>query len=509
MCINKKRIYNKWTHSWMYTPCGVCPACQQQKAIARTQRIKHAVYNGYVNLFVTLTYRNINIPYILKNEIQENSANINIYRDCSVRRVRYGSGYDIAYKYDRHKHQIGTIDCFKYKLFPDKKDISKLSKLRGQRDPNKVGVLFYKDVQDFEKRLRQNLVRHFQVLSPIYTFKCSELGPSTQRPHFHLLISVPQENLAECKSAIVESWPYDSRITSAKSIQIARNAASYVSSYVNRGSDFPRFMDCKPLRPKHSFSKGYGTTSVAFTLPRILESFERGSLTYDPNELGIFSTRSNVIYPQYALRRYFGKCYGYSRLSYDEIKNLVLYGWSYLSSSDLLPRMFRISKLDGLSRITEVNFLTQDYDYDFDKAFAFLRQLDRQYYRFIRDFEFKNDVGKLQKGLPDNMYSRELYADYYYRIWSCYASTVNRLKYDKVSVQDIPFLFENYDEVYEKKYRSDILSLIRFFTPKVMKEPNLFARNVNSTLKLTSIYNNTYKRKKIINRVMANNKFNV
>lgn len=508
MCIQQKQFYNKWTKHFEYRKCGKCPACLQEKANKRTQRINNAVYDGYVTLFCTFTFRNINIPYIKKSELHENIAEIPIYRDCTVRRVRVTGNYSMAYKYIRKTVEIGRIDCHKYHIYPNKPDVQKLSKLRGQSDPDKVGVLFFKDLQDFFKRLRTNLARRYGVTKPIYSFNCSELGPTTQRPHFHALISVPKESLAECQSAIVESWPYDSRIKSAQSIQIARNAASYVSSYVNRGADFPRFMDNKALRPKHSFSKGYGSSNPAFTLEKILGSLRNGDLRYIANPDAASSSQTVVMYPAYAYNRYFAKFYGFGRLSYDEILELVRNPVQYFQVSDLLPRFYRKTIPDRLHHTLSVTF-TDDYDFDFDKMNTVIRQINRQYLRFIRDFVYYED-GRRYQGLPDNVYSRELYADYLYKFWKCFSSTVIKQQYDNISYDwQIPQLFDNLDEVYSKGIRSDVLALDSQHLLWKMSDPNLFDRNIQSTVRWSAEYHRKYKRRKITNRVMCDNKFNV
>ena len=46
MCTNQKRVFNKYTKRWMYVNCGHCPACLQQKASYRVQRIKNNDSNG-------------------------------------------------------------------------------------------------------------------------------------------------------------------------------------------------------------------------------------------------------------------------------------------------------------------------------------------------------------------------------------------------------------------------------------------------------------------------------
>lgn len=499
MCINKKRFYNKWLHSWQWVDCGSCPACRQAKAERRTRRIRSAVYAGYVTLFVTLTYRNINIPYIRKDELQENSSYINIYRDCSVRRVRIKADYSMAYKYVRQTKLIHRVDCFEKRMFFDSKDVSGLSKLRGQSDGNKVGVLFFKDVQDFEKRLRINAQRRYGIIKPIYSFKCSEIGPSTKRPHFHLLISVPQENLAELQSAIIEAWPFDSRIKSAKSIQIARNAASYVSSYVNRGSDFPKFFNYAAFRPKHSFSKGYGTTCCAYSLENILKKFHDGDLRFDPNFYGIKSAKNNVLFPSYACNKYFAKCYGYSRFTYDEISWLCKSPDEFFMNSDVLPRLFLSDK---------INEFTGLYDYAWDKVRSVVSLIKRLRKRFCDEFVYYED-GKRYVGLPYNDYSYELFADYYYRFWRLYQSNLIRLQYEEVNLSEYAFIFENWDEVWSKRIRSDLTIFADFTNRSILEDPSLFKRNVIQSFRMTKSYHDHYKRRKVTNYCMAYSGFNV
>ena len=505
MCINKKRYFNKWSHSWIYSDCGHCPACQQQKANRRTQRIKSAVYDGYVNLFVTLTYRNINIPYVLKNELQGNPGKINIYRDCSVRRVRFGSDYQIIYKYIREKTILRQVDCFKYSIFPSVKDIRQLSKLRGQGDSNKVGVLFFKDLQDFLKRLRVNAERHYNVTKPIYTFNCSEYGPSTQRPHFHLLISVPQENLAQLQSAIVESWPYDSRIKSAQSIQIARNVASYVSSYVNRGSSFPKFLDNQAFRPRHSFSKGYGLQNPAFSLESLLDAFGRQDLRYLVSVGSSSSPARSVLFPKFVCDRYFAKCYGYSRLSYDEISQLCTDVDGFFNTSDVVPRMYLKTRVIYPAPSLEVSF-TGDYQIDFDRIESVKRHIKRLRSRFCRDFVYYED-GKRYVGLPENVYSYQLFADYYYRFWNVYQSTLLKAQYESCNHDTslYQYLFDNWKDVDEFGIRSDVSA----FRTLQNYDPNLFPLNVSTTLSYTDLYFKKYKRRKLTNKVMHESGFNV
>lgn len=178
----------------------------------------------------------------------------------------------------------------------------------------------------------------------------------------------------------------------------------------------------------------------------------------------------------------------------------------------------------------KVNSLTDDYDYDYDwdKVKVFCNTFIRLRERFCRDFVYYED-GKRYQGLPLNDYSYELFGDYYYRFWRCYHSFIMRNQYeDIIDERDIPYLFENWNEVYTKNIRSDILTLVNpndihfskiFLTeeeqhiPRVfdgfLSNPSLFERNVNMSLKLHRDFDSRYKRRKLVNRVMVENKFNV
>ena len=501
MCINKKRFFNKWTHSWQWIDCGKCEACLQHKAMLRTRRIKNASWNGYVTMFVTLTYRNINIPYIRKDELTSNTPYLNVYRDCSVRRVRSDSDYHIGYKYVRERKILERHDLFENRLFIAEDQVKRLKKLKGQSDTNKVGVLYYKDLQDFTKRLRINLQRWYGITKPLYFWNCSEIGPTTQRPHFHLLISVPQESMVECSRSIISSWPYDSRIGTDKGIQIARNAASYVSSYVNRPSDFPSLFSHRLFRPKHSFSIGYGRQHPAFACEKICDAIRRSDLRFASSRSSKDGSAelSFVLYPKYALTYYFPKFTGYSRLTYSEIYQFIQYPESIYSGSLDLIKLFPS---------TEVNPFTQEYEYDWKKIRYLVSQVQRCYKRFITDFVYYENEKKFV-GLPDNSFSRGLYADYLWHCWIVYASTLYKIQFENVPSLDEQFEFyDNWDEVLDKiewipdgVLVCDPNPLFHGLNTRSTYNPNQFRRNIEQNFYYTDLYYRCLKQKKVTNSI--------
>lgn len=488
-----KRFYNRWTHSFQYGKCGRCPSCQQEKALKRTSRIRNATYDGYVCLFVTLTYRNFNIPYIRRDELLNNPVSIAVYRDADIRRVRISSGYRMQYRYRRLCSPVATVDCFNERIFPSVADVRQLKKLRGQSDSNKIGVLLYSDVQKFEKRLRTNLVRRYGIDKPVYSFKCAEYGPTYGRPHFHLLVYVPQENLDECTSAIHEAWPYDDCRRYGKSVELARNPAGYVSSYVNRGSDFPRLLSARSFSPRHSFSLGFGLQNPAFTLPSIIERTRNGSLRYAETRIShCVPVLKDVLFPSYVLNRYFPKFLGYSRLTHSEIRELIANpGSLYLGSSvlDKLP----ICLSDGSK--------------DWKKVSSLCTRLEHLFLRFRTEFVYYEDSHRYV-GLPDNFYTRELYADYYYDVWRTYASNIYQSQFQDVFCeQDMLECYYNLAEVRQFSIPTDLSSSINRM-PGV-SNPNLFKKVVTSSFNMADIYDKRLKQRKVTNRVMCESGFNV
>lgn len=269
MCTNTKLIRNRWTGRTIRVKCGKCPACVQQKAAARANRIRNSSRYGYIALFVTLTYANEFIPYVYRHNVQKD-VDIPIYRDSTARLLKSG-----IFKFNPGTKVVDVINS-DFDDFGNSLSLCKdLKNYYGR-----IGVCYYPDLQDFLKRLRINLQRHYEINFPLSYFACSEYGGRSYRPHFHLLIFVPTHYVNEVKSCIYESWPYDYRGTKRLSVEVARNAASYVSSYVNCSSSFPPFLQTSPIKQKHSYSQNFGVYMECFTLSSILEKTDKRDLHY-------------------------------------------------------------------------------------------------------------------------------------------------------------------------------------------------------------------------------------
>ena len=152
MCVQGRFVTNRYTGQQFWCKCGHCKSCLQEKASLRSHRIRNE-YDGVTPVyFLTLTYDRLSAPYIDYNEYLNLKSvgygDLNVYRSFSlkwnVKKQRYIKSWS--------RNVLCSIPV-EFDIF----DSSWLPFLKKQ--PGKVGVCYFKDLQDFEKRLRINLQR--------------------------------------------------------------------------------------------------------------------------------------------------------------------------------------------------------------------------------------------------------------------------------------------------------------------------------------------------------------
>lgn len=331
MCVNSRYIYNRYIRQTVLVDCGKCESCLQQKAAHRANRIRNNLKKGQICLFVTLTYSNLFVPYVFKKHLQYKFNTLDIYRNASVRKVRATANYDMKFSVIKEVSVIDSFECSNFwKETAKDFDYKTLNGL-----PQCVGVCYYKDLQDFYKRLRQNLTRKYHYEKKFTSFSCSEYGGYSYRPHFHLLIFIDRIDEQTFRRAIVESWPYADCGRTSRFIEIARDCASYVSSYVNGSSFVSSALAFPPFRPKHSYSKNFGLGVLGFDLHGILEKIKRGNMSYNSYKV-VDGQRTLCSFPvpKYVVNRYFPIFKGFSRLSPDALYDVILNAHRYSEYKD-------------------------------------------------------------------------------------------------------------------------------------------------------------------------------
>lgn len=456
MCTHSRLIYNRYTHKMVRVSCGKCKECRQEKACARANRIRNHSVFGEIPLFVTLTYSPMFIPYILRSELKDD-LEIGVYRDASVRLYR---GKPV-YNYNRV-----LLD----KVFiTDYKDFGSVPYPR-KSPKDYIGVIYYKDLQNFFKRFRIILNRDYpDVKIPTSYFSCAEYGSTTKRPHFHSLLFIRQCDEEKVRLAIGKAWLFADMSRTQEYIEIAKNAASYVASYVNSHFSTDSILADDSFRQKHSYSKGFGVRLQCFSLASILEKVERHDLHYYVQKTrdGVPCVDSLPI-PKYVISRYFPQPTGYFLLAPDEIRKFLLRTEQYC---DLVQ--------------------TKSYQLTFSKS-----DRHRMAVRFSNIFSKFHD----ELGWTYEKFCIE-YPLLFEKVWSIYKSMILEDSYNSViSLKDWYDFYENANELVMGVVHSD---LSVFDTSCFVLNPNLRSMVLRKSSHLLDIYYKLDKNRKVVNYAMS------
>lgn len=346
MCKNRREITTKFGKR-LFVDCGKCSSCMQAKGnrLARMIEDNRILDGKWKTLFVHLTYDNAFIPYIRKSDFVECCGYLPVYRDYEKRKVR-------VRKWKEGKRKLWIHDGFEYKDVIRKVNYSYLdtvftkfnspSTLVGIRqwtgmydgkkkiyvnNPDKVGVLYFPDLQNFFKRFEINFIRKNGFLLNYSRFACGEYGETTYRPHFHLLLQIPVFLEDAVISAICESWKFCYKSILLDNIDDEISASSYVASYVNSSTYLSRFYtDTKQIAPKSSHSKYYGFNRSDFSLFSILEMFEKRDFSFTRTfRIKKQTVTNSYVLPSRVVSHFFPKIKGFNNLTTDEIFEVYSY----------------------------------------------------------------------------------------------------------------------------------------------------------------------------------------
>lgn len=506
MCKYSKRIFNPYIHRHLLVPCGKCPACQQEKANKRARRINNHKVQGECILFVTLTYKNEYIPYILRSDVNilrydaldpivssvndfdvSSSFHVPVYRN---KRHRLFHGKEIYY--DTERHVIDTIPFTKEEI--SNFDISSIRSVRKSSPNGVVGVCYFPDFQNFMKRLRINLFRDYGITNKLTYFVCSEYGPTTDRPHFHMLLFTPTPIIEAVRCSIIKSWAFADEGRTNRFIQIARNAAGYVASYVNCSNSRIVPFQKTAFRQTHSMSKGFGVRAKCFDLARIIDCDKKGVFTYDIKTMvdGTPCIRSLPI-PKYVINRYFPKFKGYSLCSNDEVRKFLL------TPSVLAARINQQSAFDKFSfdfyRLrTGENPPVVYWTLDDIRAFKIRLSHVKEY--FMSELGWTSD------------YFDKTYPTLYANVWTSYKSFLLRMSYSMITdISEYGGFYENMDDLYNGFVHSDLLDILE--DEQMILDPNQRPDIVQTSDIYEDLYWKRDKNRKVVNKAMSALQFDV
>lgn len=484
MCVKASWIRNKYTGEWLFVKCGHCPACQQEKALRRYARVsKHCnTYHGRFFVFVTLSYDNKYLPYVDVSDIPaydkaSNSWYLPIYRDYrrELRKNRYKTKKAVVYD----KHIIGYVYPKKLKNLSETEYSDRYGLCNppsdiyegtvspvGHDNIDAIGVAYYNEVTGYKKRLQTYLKRYYNITinnENFHYYAVSEYGPSTFRPHFHLLLDFDaslSKKFYQLRRASIASWPFCNYSQLSRYFEIAYDPASYITSYVNRGSFFPFFLESNQICPRCSHSVGYGYDLRNYSSDYIHEALERRNL-YETvkrqTKNGLL--QFNVPIPQYITRRYFPYIKGLRNLSDSEV-------FTVLSS----PR--------------SIYTYRHEMDYSSEDLYQFFLTIERCYERY-GCFRRERRRSTLDFAID---YVRHMRLRQFMVLRESYSDVVDDRSFIE-HFDNLDNLFAMDNVVFFEHYNIDPFDIID-------TDSNHFTRNVVRTQELEEKYNNNMKQRK-------------
>lgn len=277
-CQNPRTVVNKYTHEPVVVSCGSCPSCILRRSGIQTNLLtSYSAQFRYV-YFVTLTYAPCFLPTLEVSVVEtctDDIADVSVVPNIDDLDVddpnTYLFGFRSVPRSASVKLKNSTVERtfkdpdvrFSYPMTP-KELLSILNKVK-HNVPNRIPYVCNRDLDLFLKRLRS-----YYLDEKLRYYAVSEYGPTSYRPHWHLLLFSDSERFSETVlENVSKAWSYGRCDAS-----LSRGfAAPYVASYVNSFVSLPDFYTQMPkvVRPKSFHSIGFTESNLFPRKVRIAE----------------------------------------------------------------------------------------------------------------------------------------------------------------------------------------------------------------------------------------------
>lgn len=342
-CEHPRLVKNKYTGELVQVSCGLCPACQVRK-ILRWQGalIRESLCHRYT-FFITLTYSDKYLPIINLKEYDPKKEFYDSYKYYSEKSEEYLQFLDFQLPYAPSA-----------------------------------------DAQRFIKRLR----KYLSISCPeckIRYFIHSDYGSTLFRPHWHGLLWFDSDTLAgELEQVVSRCWSfYDSSDKSFEPFgridcQLARNAASYVSAYVQTVADLPAIYSYRDFKPRalHSIFPPLG--SQLPTLETDIEIIRNGLTTVTQQDSTTHEFRRVPLSPT-LVRRFFPAVPSFFSLTRNERLQIYSIFSKYVFEDVEVRRILLFNELQSNSFLRDYVTLNQKIT-----ATQTVAKLDRIHYAVKR-----------------------------------------------------------------------------------------------------------------------------
>lgn len=277
-CQNPRTVVNRYTHEPVVVSCGSCPSCILRRSGIQTNLLtSYSAQFRYV-YFVTLTYAPRFLPTLKVSVVETCTDDIadvpcvpNIDDLDAGDPNTYLFGFRSVPRSASVKLKNSTVERtfkdpeirFSYPMKP-KDLLSILGKVK-HHIPNRIPYVCNRDLDLFLKRLRS-----YYPDEKLRYYAVSEYGPTSFRPHWHLLLFSNSERFSQTVlENVSKAWSYGRCDAS-----LSRGfAAPYVASYVNSFVALPEFYTQMPkvVRPKSFHSIGFTESNLFPRKVRITE----------------------------------------------------------------------------------------------------------------------------------------------------------------------------------------------------------------------------------------------
>jgi hypothetical protein len=277
-CQNPRTVVNKYTHEPVVVSCGSCPSCVLRRSGIQTNLLTtYSAQFRYV-YFVTLTYApqflptlEVSVVETCTDDIADVSCVPNIDDLDAGDPNTYLFGFRSVPRSSSVRLKSSTVERtfkdpdirFTYPMKP--KDLLSILGKINHNVPNRIPYVCNRDLDLFFKRLRS-----YYPDEKLRYYAVSEYGPTSFRPHWHLLLFSNSDRFSQtvCEN-VSKAWSYGRCDAS-----LSRGfAAPYVASYVNSFVALPDFYIQMPkvVRPKSFHSIGFTESNLFPRKVRIAE----------------------------------------------------------------------------------------------------------------------------------------------------------------------------------------------------------------------------------------------
>lgn len=322
--------------NYIDVPCRHCSYCLNKRGLTESYLTSLELLGSKATSFVTLTYRNSDIP-----------------------KVNYLHDFPFTDFYNSDGEVLYTA----FSKPSDVKLLRKISLNYANRFPRyfkfgQIPVVSIDHVQNFVKAVSERCYRAFG--SRLRYCYCCEYGESFFRPHYHVLFFCPSFEVRSFINQIVhETWHYGH----CYSVNFHGCKCDYLSSYLNASSSLLNIYQKGIFRPRFRHSQRFGFD--AFKQTECFEKLQKGiPLISDFNDLHVVkSFYTPSVYQKYV----FPRCRGFFGCSFNElIKRYKLadyYAGEIACLSDSSPSLSDITKFIFNEVLTKRNLSSDTFSY--------------------------------------------------------------------------------------------------------------------------------------------------